>query len=248
MEAIMRDLYNEISKVNTVEEFKSKTSEYFNKLNASGLSEIAKEIRSLSGFNENKLSKVSTLENMKQSQVRVLNYIENQIFFGSQVTENIGTLIVKKIMNNFHLYCKSLYMDPIHGNCSDSIKNNLPKVEIKNEYDVQQLMYPLIRSVFPDARLEENEDSGHHTIRKDIVIDSQDIVIELKCSRKSMNERSLSEEVASDIVHYSNKYVFFYIYDKEKVIKNPISFKKTYENKKIEQKEIVVEIFQPIEL
>lgn len=51
-------------------------------------------------------------------------------------------------------------------------------------------------------------DSGHHTIRKDIVIESQDIVIELKCSRKSMSERSLSEEVASDIVHYNNKYVF----------------------------------------
>lgn len=96
--------------------------------------------------------------------------------------------------------------------------------------------------------MEENEDSGHHTIRKDIVIDSHDIVIELKCSRRSMTERNLSEEVASDIVHYGNKYVFFYIYDKENVVKNPISFKNTYENKEIEGKKIFIEILQPIGL
>lgn len=135
MEGILKELYNEIAKINTVEEFKSKTFQYMNKLNESGLSEIAKEIRSLSGFYENKFSKVSTLENMQQSKVMVLNYIEEQIFISSQVSDNIDPLIVKKILKNFHLFCKSLYKDPIHGKCSDALKNNLPNVEIMNEYD-----------------------------------------------------------------------------------------------------------------
>lgn len=244
----MKDLYDEISLVEEVEEFKSKIREYVHKLNENRLVEIANEIRRLSEFYENKFSQASTFENMKQSQEKVLNYLRNEIDFRSHTKDNIGVVLVKKILGNFHLFCKSLYKNSVHGKCSDSIKNNLSKLEIMNEYDVQQLMYPLIRSVFPEARLEENEDSGHHTIRKDIVIDSQDIVIELKCSRKSMNERSLSEEIASDIVHYSNKYIFFYIYDKENIIKNPINFKNTYEKKEIEQKEILIEIVQSIEL
>lgn len=248
MEGIMRGLYNEISSISTVSEYQSITTKYIEKLKENGLSEIANEIRHLAEFHENKFSKESTCENMRQSQQRVLSYIENHIYFGDQIQKNVGTLIAKKIMENFHLFCKSLYKDPIHGKCSDAIKNNLRNIEIFNEYDLQKLMYPLIRTIFPDARLEKSEDSGHHTIREDIVIDSQDIVIELKCSRTSMNERSLSEEIASDILHYSNKYVFFYIYDKENVVKNPTVFKYTYEHKKVEQKEIYVEIFQPIEL
>lgn len=112
MESIIKDLYDELSVVDTVEEFKSKISEYISTLNKNGLSEIAKEIKSLSGFYENKFSQVSTFENMKQSQISVLNYIENHIYFGSEVTENIGILVVNKIMENFHQYARYFR---IHG-------------------------------------------------------------------------------------------------------------------------------------
>ena len=71
------------------------------------------------------------------------------------------------------------------------MKKNLPCLKIENEYDVQRLMYPVIRSVFTDAGLEETEDSGHHMVRKDIVIDSQDIVVELKCSGEAVTERRM---------------------------------------------------------
>ncbi|QOX64478.1 hypothetical protein FRZ06_14575 [Anoxybacterium hadale] len=245
MEGIMKELYDEISELNTVKEYKDRISQYVTKLKQQGLPDIASEINSLSEFYVNKLSKESTFDSMKQSQTSLLNYIENHIYFGEEVATNIGISIVRKIIANFHLFCKSLYKDSIHGKCSAEIKDNLSKIEIKNEYDVQQLMYPLIRAVFPDARLEKNEDSGHHTVREDIVIDSQNIIIELKCSRKTMNERSLSEEVAADIVHYNNKYIVFYIYDKENVIKNPHNFKKTYEGKMVGDKQIYVEILQP---
>lgn len=245
---VIGDLYSEISAINTLEAYKTRIPEIIKKLNDCGLADIAEELRQISGFNENKFSSVSTLENMKQSQARVLSYIEAYISLNNSEVENPALEIVKRVIKNFHLFCKSLYKEPIHGKCSDAFKNNLPRLEIGNEYDVQQLMYPIIRSLFPDARLEKSEDSGHHTIRKDIIIDSQDIVIELKCSRKSMTERSLGDEVAADMVHYTDKYLFFYIYDKENAIKNPITFKDTYENKIIDSKKVFVEIFQPIEL
>ena len=41
--------------------------------------------------------------------------------------------------------------------------------------------------------------------------------------------------------------IYFYIYDKEKIIDNPELFKKTYENK-IYEKNIYIEILQPKEL
>lgn len=102
----------------------------------------------------------------------------------------------------------------------------------------------MIRSIFTDARLEETEDSGHHMVRKDIVIDSQDIVVELKCCGRSVTERRISEEIASDIVHYGNKHILFYIYDKADVIKNAAEFQKSYESKSVDNKQIVVRIWK----
>ena len=85
-------------------------------------------------------------------------------------------------------------------------------------------------------------------VRKDIVIDSQDIVVELKCSGKAVTERRISEEIAADIVHYGNKHILFYIYDKEDVIKNAVDFQKSYESKQIGNKQIAVRIWQSNEI
>ncbi|MBR4454777.1 MAG: hypothetical protein IKS32_00990, partial [Solobacterium sp.] len=78
------------------------------------------------------------------------------------------------------------------------------------------------------------QDSGHHAIRKDIVIDSESAVVELKCTRSGMTERQLSEEIAADIIHYDCNTLYFYIYDKVGIIQNPFSFKLTYEQKNID--------------
>lgn len=74
-----------------------------------------------------------------------------------------------------------------------SQSENLPNISIKNEYDLQHILFPIIRTIFKDARTEIFQDTGHHGVRKDIAIDSLDIVIELKCTRHSMNERQLWE-------------------------------------------------------
>lgn len=114
---------------------------------------------------------------------------------------------------------------------------------IENEYDLQKLMFSEITSLFPDARTESVQDTGHHAVRKDIVIDSISTVIELKCTRVGMTERQLSEEVASDMVHYACDRLYFYVYDKAGIIHNPIRFKETYENKNIDGKWVKMIIY-----
>ena len=69
-------------------------------------------------------------------------------------------------------------------------------------------------------------------------------VIEVKCTRKGMAQKKLIEEIEADMVHYSAECIYFFIYDKEKIIENPLYFKNTYE-KKIANKRIHIIIHQP---
>lgn len=62
-----------------------------------------------------------------------------------------------------------------------------------------------------------------------------------------MTERKLTEEIGSDIFHYKYKNLFFFIYDKEKIIKDIDHFNKEY-NKKINEKNINTIVIQPITL
>ena len=61
-------------------------------------------------------------------------------------------------------------------------------------------------------------------VRGDLKIQSLDLLLEVKCTRKSMSLKKLTEEIEADIVHYQEKYIFFYIFDKEKLTKFLIIF------------------------
>lgn len=49
-----------------------------------------------------------------------------------------------------------------------------------------------------------------------------------------MTERNLTEELESDAFHYNADYVFFFIYDKENIIKNVGAFTRNYKREKSE--------------
>ena len=48
-------------------------------------------------------------------------------------------------------------------------------------------MLPVLTAIFPETRSESVQDSGHHAVRRDIVINSIDTIIELKCTRLVRN-------------------------------------------------------------
>lgn len=123
----------------------------------------------------------------------------------------------------------------------------LQKLKIENEYDLQHLLYAILKPLYPDIRKEVAADSGVGTIRSDLKIPSLETVIEAKCTRNSMNLKKLTEEIEADIVHYSEKCIIFFVYDKWKIIKD----KQTYENhfnNVFDGKEIKIIIQQPINL
>ena len=57
----------------------------------------------------------------------------------------------------------------------------------------------------------------------------------------------LTEEIEADIVHYKADYIFFYIYDKEKIIKDRHAFESNF-NRSFDGKEVRIIILQPVNM
>lgn len=191
-------------------------------------------------------AKKRSIENLK----KIKYYIENNklefIDYNNSFDKYNSILILNKILNNFYLHIKAMYLDKCHG--KGNIQNEqLNSIKIGNEYDVQRILYSLIKPIFPSARLEVSNDTGFSTTRYDLLIEEFSVVIEVKCSRKSMTEKKLTEEIASDIVHYKYENIFFFIYDKDEIIRDTHAFSKTY-NKYFDDKKINTIIIQPISL
>ena len=123
-------------------------------------------------------------------------------------------------------------------------KKTLRSIAIQNEYDVQHILYALLKPLFPEARTEVPEDTGFSMVRTDIWIKELSAVIEIKCSRDSMTVKKLTEEIAADMVHYQAGHIFFFLYDKNKIIDNPYALKTTYQ-KMMDGKHIHIIIHQP---
>lgn len=62
-----------------------------------------------------------------------------------------------------------------------------------------------------------------------------------------MNEKALESQIKEDMVHYKQKNIFFFIYDKDKIVRNPPAFKECYEEMMV-GKNIYVVIHQPKKL
>ena len=184
----------------------------------------------------NEYSDKETRNNLDAAAKRVIEYLE-EIMTGSPADDQLLT-----VLDNYYLFLESLLERPPHKRGSIQ-KEQLSGLKIRNEYDVQHLLYAYLKPLYPLARTEVSEDTGYGTVRTDIFPDSEH-VIEVKCTRNSMKLKKLTEEIEADMVHYSAEHIYFFIYDKEKIIENPQSFRNTYENK-VKGKQIHIVIHQP---
>lgn len=150
--------------------------------------------------------------------------------------------LLEDILHQFYLYLEVLYEKIPHEKAGIR-KETLQALKITNEYDIQFLLYAYLKPIFPSARLEVGEDTGYENVRTDIKI-NQNTCVEVKCSRRNMTKKKLIEEIEADMVHYNEENIYFYIYDKEKIIENASVFTETYENR-LSGKRIHIEIVQP---
>ena len=184
----------------------------------------------------NEYSDKETKDNLDSARNRVIAYLE-QIMTGSPADDRLLT-----ILENYYLFLEALLERPPHRRGGIQTEQ-LSGLKIQNEYDVQHLLYAYLKPIYPLARAEVSEDTGYGTVRTDIFLDSQH-VIEVKCTRGSMPQKKLIEELEADMVHYHAEHIYFFIYDKEKIIENPQLFRKIYETK-VKGKRIHIVIHQP---
>jgi len=219
--------------------------------------EVIEKLKVKTNFQVNDYSKEKNKENAIKARENVIDYLDeiliyikandyNLTDYNTEFSKEVAILIVRKILNNFYMHIEEMYEVKVHGNASLT-KENLDKIKINNEYDVQRILYSLLKPVFPSARLEVVDDTGNSSIRYDIKIDNFSIAIEAKCSRKSMTERSLEEEISADIVRYKCENIFFFIYDKEKIIKNTTTFIDVY-SRKFDEKNVNTTVIRPVNL
>lgn len=165
-----------------------------------------------------------------QRTVMILNELQRSrigVSVMGELSEAAALTVIRRTLDNFHLHIKEMYQEKVHGNGTFN-QEDLAKIVIGNEYDIQRMLYSLLRPIFPTVRSEVHDDTGYSGLRYDINLREYDIVIEVKCSRPSMRERVLTEELGADAFHYKAKYLFMFIYDKDNIIKNTEAFKKAY--------------------
>lgn len=99
-------------------------------------------------------------------------------------------------------------------------------LQIKDEYDVQDLLRGLLRIHFSDVREEERTPSyAGGSTRIDFLLKQEQIAIETKMTREGLTARKLGDELIVDIAHYQKhpdcKTLYCFVYDPDDRLLNP---------------------------
>jgi hypothetical protein len=108
-------------------------------------------------------------------------------------------------------------------------QRNRPPFVVANEYDVQDLLYALLRSVLEDARREEWTPSQAGSAKRiDVVIPSSDVVVEAKFVRSRQHGRTVADELRVDFEcyheHQNCKYLIALVHDPSGHLSDPEQF------------------------
>jgi len=124
--------------------------------------------------------------------------------------------LVEVICGRFHLVARQL----------NSRHDDRGTLEIKDEYDVQDLLHALLKIHFEDIRPEEWAPSyAGSSSRVDFLLKEERIVIEAKKTRKTLKAKEVGEQLILDIEKYKKhpdcKILVCFVYDPEGWIANP---------------------------
>lgn len=108
-------------------------------------------------------------------------------------------------------------------------RKNHDKFVIRDEYDVQDLLHVILKSLFPKIIPEENTPQvGGKTERADFIFKEFGIILEIKMIKESdKDEKEFIKQIKIDIESYyreNPKYLIFFIYDPQKKTTNNNNF------------------------
>lgn len=152
---------------------------------------------------------VKTLENVK-------NYIEKGFLDVNPKAEINVEETLERIFSRFHKVARQLR----------NRHDNRNTLDIEDEYDVQDLLHSLLQLYFDDIRAEEWTPSyAGKCARVDFLLKNEKTVIEVKKTRKGLNDKNLGDELIIDTERYKShpdcERLVCFIYDPEGRIVNP---------------------------
>lgn len=153
---------------------------------------------------------------------------------------------IEKILNDIIEYIEKDYIvleenknlsidntfDIIFGNFHDVVKKlknrykNRNTLDVKDEYDVQDLLFAILQMFFKDIRREEWTPSyAGKSSRVDFLLKEEKVVIEVKKTREFMKDKDLGEQLIIDIANYKShpdcNSLICFVYDPDGRIVNP---------------------------
>lgn len=101
-----------------------------------------------------------------------------------------------------------------------------PTLDVRDEYDVQDLLHALLRLYFNDIRPEEWTPSyAGASSRMDFLLKQEQVVVEAKKTRANLKDKQLGEQLIIDIARYKAhpdcQTLYCFVYDPEGLIANP---------------------------
>lgn len=225
------DFIQQLQNCQTAETFDQLLMAFHNTLQQEQQSALWQQLAELAHYQKNIFSDAANDQAMLAARDRILKYLlKNPQLLAP---DTIKLCQLADMLENFLLFKESLV---------DRLPNKRATIHPaafhpENEYDIQHLLYAMLKPAFPTLRSEVSSDSGIAAIRADLFVAELSVIIEVKCSRPSMTQRSLTEEIEADIVHYTAQHIFFLIYDKDCIIKDPIPYQESlshsFDNKKV---------------
>lgn len=255
----IKDLIKEGCELLSIEDYKTikiawylwleKINDYFDKEDIS--KDIISKLRVKMHFVENEYSQMESKKALRSAVEEILCFLNVEIGkedAGAGRGKEDVSWVIENVLKNFHLYVHAMYQTAVHGKGTLS-QEILQQIKIGNEYDVQRMLYALLLPIFPELRMEVNKDNGYSGMRADLYLDNYDLIIEIKCTRSSMTEKRLTEELGADAFHYRSKKLYIFIYDKERLIANTEAYKTAFRREyEKDGKTVEMYINQPIQL
>jgi hypothetical protein len=118
--------------------------------------------------------------------------------------------IIIIMLNNFHNATRKMVQPR---------RKDHPSFAINDEYDVQDVLYVMLKSVFPALKEEDPTPRvGAKSNKIDLILREEGILIEVKMLKQSdSNERDFVEQLKNDIQSYRNsqwlRHLIFFVYD-----------------------------------
>lgn len=155
----------------------------------------------------------------------------------SKSTESAAILVLK-ILSRFHLFAKQIR----------ERRDGRVTIDVADEYDVQDAVHAILRLFFDDIRPEEWTPSyAGGSSRIDFLLKNEEIVIEVKMTRKGLGAKELSNQLIIDIERYRKshpnaKTLICFAYDPEGRVSNPSGIEKDLSRKEnnLEVKVLIV--------